>query len=472
MRMAKLTNEEVYQQIATMSETDAAQYGVTPAIRATAQQPEAVRAAAFAAPYTPLYNGFVGMIAKFAVTALSKAKYSDIYERHHRNLVQGRPQVGFVKLATAGTGNDSALFSSTPAIGSLTSVITADQPEVITLYETENKSFVARVPISPEDVKNAVTNEYGISDLIEKTRRSAEDKITNDRNAQFDAMFTDAAKTALFTGTGAETEENAGKAVKKTVKLTYAQSIASGNLKFTDEDLTLLYTEIKKVYFSLTGRPTSEYNALGVMNNVDKDSMVCYIDADVLAEMETRVAQAAYNLNKLEQEGLKLVPTKAPYLGKTVTTGDELFTPLLAIGSADYLRDYPVSDYSSEVPVDRGVIHSRFFDDQFIKAGYEPFVFIGSEFAKVSVSSGSGVADAVEVRVNDVALQPTSAGRFVIYRPAPKVVFNIKSAVSSLSYNFGGSTRTINAPAVGSDIDVTDDFNSATGTTGQIWVVV
>lgn len=84
--MANLTNEEVYQQIATMSETDAAQYGVTPAIRSTAQQPDAVRAAAFSAPYTPLYNGFVGMIAKFAVTALSKAKYSDIYARHHRTL--------------------------------------------------------------------------------------------------------------------------------------------------------------------------------------------------------------------------------------------------------------------------------------------------------------------------------------------------------------------------------------------------
>lgn len=176
--MAKLTNEEVYQQIATMSETDAAQYGVTPAIRTTAQQPEAVRAAAFSAPYTPLYNGFVGMIAKFAVTALSKAKYSDIYARHHRNLVQGRPQVGFVKRATEGTGNKSALFSSTPAIGSLTSVVTADQPEVITLYDTVNASFVARVPISPEDVKNALTSEYGISELITKQERPPRTRLS------------------------------------------------------------------------------------------------------------------------------------------------------------------------------------------------------------------------------------------------------------------------------------------------------
>lgn len=470
--MANLTNEEVYQQIATMSETDAAQYGVTPAIRATAQQPDAIRAAAFAAPYTPLYNGFVGMIAKFAVTALSKAKYSDIYSRHHRNLIQGRPQVGFVKLATAGTGNDSALFSSTPAIGSLTSVITADQPEVITLYETDNKSFVARVPISPEDVKNAVTNEYGISDLIDKTRRSAEDKIINDRNAQFDAMFTDAAKTALLAGTGAEIEGNAGKAVKKRVNLTYAKNIASGTLKFTDEDLTLLYTEIKKAYFSLTGRPTSEYNALGVMNNVDKENMVCYIDGDVLAEMETRVAQAAYNLDKLEQEGLKLVPTKAPYLGKAVTTGDESFTPLLAIGSADYLRDYPVSDYSSEVPVDRGVIHSRFFDDQFIKAGYEPFVFIGVEVDKVVLSAGSGVAESITVLVDGLEAQAGSSGRYTIYRPVHKLVFKVKSAITSLSYTFGGETHMITSPAVGSDIDVTEDFNNGTGTTGQFWVVV
>ena len=254
--------------------------------------------------------------------------------------------------------------------------------------------------------------------------------------------------------------------------MTYARSIASGTLKFTDDDLTLLYTEIKKVYFSLTGRPTSEYNALGVMNNVDKESMVCYIDADVLAEMETRVAQAAYNLDKLEQEGLKLVPTKAPYLGKVVTTGDESFTPLLAIGSADYLRDYPVSDYSSEVPVDRGVIHSRFFDDQFIKAGYEPFVFIGVEVDKVAVSFGSGVTDTIKVFVDGVEAQPSSSDRYTIYRPTQKLVFNVKSAVTSLSYSFGAETHKVASPVVGSDIDVTEDFNSGTGTTGQFWVVV
>lgn len=468
----KLTNSEIYNEIAAMSETEAATYGITPAVRSVAGQSDAVRAAAFSAPYTPLYNGFVGMIAKFAFTALSKAKYTDIYSRHHRNLIQGRPQVGFVKLATAGTGNDSALFSSTPTIGGLTSVITADQPEVITLYETENKSFVARVPISPEDVKNAVTNEYGISDLIEKTRRSAEDKIINDRNAQFDAMFTAAAQTALLAGSGAETQENAGKAVKKRLNLTYARSVASGTLKFTDDDLTLLYTEIKKVYFSLTGRPTSEYNALGVMNNVDKESMVCYIDADVLAEMETRVAQAAYNLDKLEQEGLKLVPTKAPYLGKAVTSGDKSFTPLLAIGSADYLRDYPLSDYSSEVPVDRGVIHSRFFDDQFIKAGYEPFVFVGVEVDTVVLSVGSGVDENVVITVDGVVVHPDVSGYLTIYRPAAEVTFNPKSPINKLTYNFGGVTHELTSPTPGKIIDVTGEFNTGAGVSGSISVEV
>lgn len=463
----KLTNSEIYDQIAGMSEAEAATYGITPAVRAVAGQSDATRAAAFSAPYTPLYNGFVGMIAKFAFTALSKAKYTDIYSRHHRNLIQGRPQVGFVKLATAGTGNDSALFSSTPAIGGLTSVITADQPEVITLYDTVNKSFVARVPISPEDVKNAVTNEYGISDLIEKTRRSAEDKIINDRNAQFDAMFTDAAKTALLAGTGAETEGNAGKAVKKLLNLTYTRSIASGILKFTDEDLTLLYTEIKKVYFSLTGRPTSEYNALGVMNNVDKESMVCYIDADVLAEMETRVAQAAYNLDKLEQEGLKLVPTKAPYLGKSITTGANSFTPLLAIGSADYLRDYPVSDYSSEVPVDRGVIHSRFFDDQFIKAGYEPFVFIGVAIDYVQTTTTSAVAG-FEFIVDGVTVEPSGL-YLTIQRPVKSLVVKTKTAGASIVWRVGAVEvlRASNSPQA-AEYDVTEAFNSTTAVTGTI----
>lgn len=463
----KLTNSEIYNEIASMSETEAATYGITPAVRSVAGQSDATRVAAFSAPYTPLYNGFVGMIAKFAFTALSKAKYTDIYSRHHRNLIQGRPQVGFVKLATEGTGNNSALFSTTPAIGGLTSVITADQPEVVTLYDTVNKSFVARVPISPEDVKNAVTTEYGISDLIEKTRRSAEDKIINDRNAQFDAMFTNAAKEALLAGTGAETEGNAGKAVKKPLNLTYARSIASGTLKFTDDDLTLLYTEIKKVYFSLTGRPTSEYNALGVMNNVDKESMVCYIDADVLAEMETRVAQAAYNLDKLEQEGLKLVPTKAPYLAKALTTGANSFTPLLAIGSADYLRDYPISDYSSEVPVDRGVIHSRFFDDQFIKAGYEPFVFIGVAIDYVQMTALT-VANDFEFIVNGVTAE-VSGLYLTIQRPVKSLVVKTKTAGANIVWRVG-TVEVLRASnsTVGTEYDVTEAFNSTTAVTGTI----
>lgn len=465
--MAKLTNEEVYQQIATMSETDAAQYGVTPAIRATAQQPEAVRAAAFAAPYTPLYNGFVGMIAKFAVTALSKAKYSDIYARHHRNLVQGRPQVGFVKRATAGTGNNSALFAASPTIGSLTSVVTADQPEVITLYDTVNASFVARVPISPEDVKNAVTSEYGISELITKTREAAEDKIINDRNELFDTQLTECAKTAV--ASGSEIPDNSGKATKRTLNISSEamQAAINGRIDMTTEDLTNIYTEIKRVYYSMVGRPVPDFNALAVPNNVDKENMVCYIDSDLLAEMETRVAQAAFNLDKLEQAGLTLIPTKAPYLGKPLTVGQDKFVPFVAMGSADFIRDYPLSDYTTEMQVDRGAIHSRFFDDQLIKAGYEPFVFLGVQSGTVTVAAYSS-AIGYKITVDGVVMD-YSSGHFTMNRPARSVTVETLAEAVSMTFTVGDvEILKVTTPITGKVYDITDAFNATTATTGTI----
>lgn len=466
--MAKLTNEEVYQQIATMSETDAAQYGVTPAIRATAQQPEAVRAAAFSAPYTPLYNGFVGMIAKFAVTALSMAKYSDIYARHHRNLVQGRPQVGFVKRATAGTGNDSALFSDTPAIGRLTSVVTADQPEVITLYDTVNASFVARVPISPEDVKNALTSEYGISELITKTRKAAEDKIINDRNELFDTQLTECAKTAVLEGS--EIPDNSGKAVKRILNLSYQSrhAVFAGRMDMTVEDLTSVYTEIKRVYYSMVGRPVPEFNALAVPNNVEKDNMVCYIDSDLLAEMETKVAQAAFNLDKLEQAGLTLIPTKAPYLGKSLVSGTDTFVPFVAMGSADFIRDYPISDYTTEMQVDRGVIHSRFFDDQLIKAGYEPFVFLGIQKGYVVTTSMVSLTGYKILRDGNVV--DTSGGlTFSIMRPAYSLTVEVLENAVPMTWKVGDvEILSVDAPVAGKVYNITAAFNATTANTGTI----
>lgn len=465
----KLTNEEVYNQIAAMSEAEAAQYGVTPAIRSVAQQADSVRANAFSAPYTPLYNAFVGMIAKFAVTALSKAKYTDIYSRHHRNYVQGRPQIGFVKTATSGTGNDSALFSTTPKLGSLTSLVTAEQPEVITLYDTVNKSFVARVPVSPEDVKNAVTNEYGISELITKTREAAEDKIINDRNTLFDEQLLASAQTAILAGAGSEVNANAALATKVLLPLSTntVNKLVGGSMVFTDEDLSRVYTEIKKVYFALTGRPVSTYNALGVANNVDKTNCVCYIDSDLLAEMETRVAQAAFNLDKLEQTGLVLVPTKAPYLGKVVTTGASKFVPLVAIGSADYIRDYPISDYTSDLQVDRGTIHSRFFDDQLIKAGYEPFVFLGveSDFVQTSVTSA---AAGYTFTVDGTPVEPEGL-YLTVKRPSSSVVVKAKTAGVSIVWRIGSVEvlRASNSPE-GAEYDVTAVFNSTTALTGTI----
>lgn len=465
----RLTNEEVYNQIAAMSEAEAAQYGVTPAVRSVSQQSDSVRATAFSAPYTPLYNAFVGMIAKFAVTALSKAKYDDIYFRHHRNYVQGRPQVGFVKTATAGTGNDSALFSSTPQLGSLTSLVTADQPEVITLYDTVNKSFVARVPISPEDVKNAVTSEYGISGLITKTREAAEDKIINDRNTLFDEQLLVSAQTAILAGTGSEVNANAALATKVLLPLAAdsVNKVVSGTMVFTDEDLSRVYTEIKKVYFALTGRPVTTYNALGVANNVDKTNCVCYIDSDLLAEMETRVAQAAFNLDKLEQSGLVLVPTKAPYLGKTVTTGASKFVPLVVIGSADYIRDYPISDYTSDVQVDRGTIHSRFFDDQLIKAGYEPFVFLGvqTDFVQTTITSAAGGFDFI---VDGAPVAPEGL-YLTLNRPATSVVVKAKTDNVTMVWRVGTVEvlRSVNASA-GAEYNVTSVFNRTTALTGTI----
>lgn len=466
--MANLTNEEVYQQIATMSETDAAQYGVTPAIRATAQQPDAVRAAAFGAPYTPLYNGFVGMIAKFAITALSKAKYNDIYSRHHRNLVQGRPQVGFVKRATAGTGNDSALFSATPTIGSLTSVVTADQPEVITLYDTVNASFVARVPISPEDVKNALTSEYGISELITKTREAAEDKIINDRNELFDTALTECARTAIIAGS--EIPANSGKAIKRILPLSKVATTAamSGHIAMTTEDLTAIYSEIKRVYYSMVGRPVTNFNALAVPNNVDKDNMVCYIDSDLLAEMETRVAQAAFNLDKLEQAGLTLVPTKAPYLGKVFTSNQSKFVPFVAMGSADFIRDYPISDYTSEMQVDRGVIHSRFFDDQLIKAGYEPFVFIGAQSDTVSIDYTTS-ALGYTITVDGSIIDTTGGLPFNMRRPANSVTVEVGQDAVPMTWTIGDTEILhVESPALGTVYDITNAFNATTATTGYI----
>lgn len=466
--MPKLTNEEVYQQIATMSETDAAQYGVTPAIRSTAQQPDAVRAAAFAAPYTPLYNGFVGMIAKFAVTALSKAKYSDIYARHHRNLVQGRPQVGFVKRATAGTGNTSALFSTTPKIGSLTSVVTADQPEVITLYDTVNASFVARVPISPEDVKNALTSECGISELITKTREAAEDKIINDRNELFDTELTKCAKTAVEAGS--EISANSGKAVKRILHTSSGATRAAvdGRIDMTTEDLTAIYTEIKRVYYSMVGRPVTDFNALAVPNNVAKENVVCYIDSDLLAEMETRVAQAAFNLDKLEQAGLTLIPTKAPYLGKPLPVGQDKFVPFVAMGSADFIRDYPLSDYTTEMQVDRGVIHSRFFDDQLIKAGYEPFVFLGVQSGPVHIT-GTSSALGYKITVDGGVVNFSSGVNFIMNRPAASVTVEVLADAIAMTWTIGDvEILKVATPVTGEVYDITDAFNATTANTGTI----
>ena len=236
----------------------------------------------------------------------------------------------------------------------------------------------------------------------------------------------------------------------------------------TVEDLTGIYTEIKRVYYSMVGRPVSDFNALAVPNNVDKDNMVCYIDSDLLAEMETRVAQAAFNLDKLEQAGLTLIPTKAPYLGKALASGSDKFVPFVAMGSADFIRDYPISDYTTEMQVDRGVIHSRFFDDQLIKAGYEPFVFIGVQKGFVTVTATSSVAG-YTITVDGRVVDTSSGITFSLPRPASSLTVEAKPDAVAMTWKVGDvEILKVTAPAAGQVYDITDAFNATTANTGTI----
>lgn len=380
----KISNEQVLTELAQLSPTEAEINGVTPGLQAVAAQAANGDPTALATLYTPttsIYNAFVGFIVKRAVGGLSSATYSDVYSRHHRNMIDGRPVLGFVKPATAGTGNTSKQFdASAPAFGTLTTVSTATQPDVVYLYEESTHAFVARVPISPEDVKTAViTVNGGIEDLIVKTRQAAEDKIIEDRNNIYDDALEDIIddNRLVAAGSGSESPDNASSATYVTIPATPDEitGLLAGDYgALTDATLTRIYTTIKSVYNGITGRPSEKYNAAGVKNNASADNTFLYIDSDVQAELDTRIASAAYHLDKLEQRGLDMKAIKAPYLSKPVGVTDKYCIAVL--GSVDFIRDWATSDFAKTVEVDRGEIYNRFFDCVSAICGYEPCVYI------------------------------------------------------------------------------------------------
>lgn len=390
----KLTNSEVLQQIGELSREEANEYGLTEsdqnmALKAAGGDLRA--AAAFFAPYTPLYNAFVGFVVKFAISDLSKAHYTDVYARHHRNMTQGRPQLGFVKPAKAGTGNALQQFANSPAVGGLTTVVTAEMPDVVALYDITTHTYVARIPVSAEDVKTAFTTPYGINDLYVKVREGLDDKIIEDRNDTFDLSLTTSAANSIEAGTGTESNVNAGRAVFQRIgsSANFAAAAAANDYSsIAVSELEKVFVTLKRVFYGLVGRPNTRYNALGEKNNCPKDMIVCYIDADLYAEL-SRVKASLFNSSELEEQGLVLQPLKAPWLGATLSGK----TILAAVGSADYIRDYPVSDFGSTVPTDTGVIECRHMSTQVALCGYEPWCYIidggAVQIRKLTVTSPS-----------------------------------------------------------------------------------
>lgn len=387
----KLNNKEVMQQIADMAETEAATMGVTAELKNAARSyanGNTAIASAFFAPYTPLYNAFVGFVVKFTISDLSKATYNDEYAAHHRNMTQGRPQLGFVKLATAGTGNECAQVAAEPAMGGLTTYIEADQPDVVALYDIVHADCVARVPIAYEDVKTAFSDEYGISDLFVKTRAVMEDSIVEQVNGYYDELFEDAAENAIAAGTGSEIDDNAAAATYITVG---AEVDPDDFSTLTDEELIQMYAAIKDTFYGIVGRPNPIYNALGVYNNAPRERMICYVHAGLWTQMTVRIASTVFDASKLETAGLTIKPFRAPWLGLSTDNG----VVLAAVGSTNYIRDYPTSDFAKTVETDRGSIINRFRSTNFARAGYEPFTFIlanagGSDYGTTVTIKTSG----------------------------------------------------------------------------------
>lgn len=380
----KLTNEEILHEIGTMARDEANGLGLTADAQDAALRAgdgDAAALTAFTQSATPLFSAFCGFIVKFAATYLSKAEYRDVYRRHHRNMIDGRPELGFVYPATAGTGNqlNPVRGQSGDRYPTVTTEVTATFPDTIQLYSVTVHNFVARVPISDEDVKTAFRTPYGIAELYLKVREGLEDSIIEQLNAVYDAKMLELAKNGVLVGEGSVLAENAGKAVvdyfDESDSYTSA-AIADDYSGLTDAELTALFLKIKHYYYRLTGRPSTKYNALGVPNNVDKTQFVCYIDSDVYTEF-SRVKASLFNASELEADGLVFEPLKAPWLmNAEEAAGANAEVVVAALGSADFIRDWPTNDYGKAVPTDVGTIENRFKNVQLGVAGYEPFVFL------------------------------------------------------------------------------------------------
>lgn len=379
----KLTNKEVLEEIATMSTEDANKYGITPdqqeAFGRVASGNEALRAAV-TTPATPLYNAFCGFVVKYAASVLSKAKYRDVYGRHHRNMLDGRPELGFVGPAKEGTGNRIVRPGTSPTAAetrTLTSVITAEMPDIVALYDITIRSYVARVPISAEQVKTAFAGglaSYGITELYLKVKEGLEDTITEDLNVDYDGFFLDAFINAIPVGTGNTVAANASKAMKDvTATTTVVAAVNADDYSLiSEDDLVKILVKIKHLFYRLTGRPVTTYNALAVKNNVDKDQLVCYIDSDVYTEM-SRVKATLFDAAQLEADGLRFEPIKAPWLCGDL---EQIDCCVAAIGSDDWIRDWPTNDFGDAVHVETGEIMSRHKSVEVARCGYEPFVFL------------------------------------------------------------------------------------------------
>lgn len=378
MANKRLTNTEALSQIAAMSATEAATYGATAELQQTAAMAAAGDVPAtlsLTATDTPLYNAMIGLLVKLAYTPLRHADYKDLYARHHRNFVQGVPERNFIGLAKAGTGNSAQLESDNDnGNGTLTTVVTAETPDVYSVTVADHGHFVARVPISDADYRNAFNTEYGITDFIGGLRRSLENKITDERNGMFDTAFLNGAQTAVGVGTGAVSQDNIRKA---TITSIAKEAYGIATIGDKPEDIMkAIYQVMSKLYFEMTGRPNEKYNALGVPNNTPTDAMIVYVHPTYYSAMRTYVESFAFNSDALTIDPMHIKPLSAPWMGATVNTGGVSGEVIMAIGSVDWALDYPVNDFAKVVPTDRGEIVSRFLDTELSIAGFEQMCFV------------------------------------------------------------------------------------------------
>lgn len=380
----KQTNKQILEAVATASAQDAATYGVTPEIRtvaAAAANNDPVALTSLTVGGTALYSAMLGLLIKIAYTPLRWARYTDLYERHHRNMIQGKPERNWIDVAKAGTGNTAAeeLESAPTQGGTLTTVVTAQVPDVISLVTAEARSYVARVPISDADYRNAFTAEYGLDNFIAGLRQSLENAIIAQRNDDFDAEISAAVTTAVPLGAGMPVADNAGRGMFVTLTLpsvNAAMKTAGPVVAAVDDaaegDLKALFTTLKAMYAQMTGRPNEMYNALRAANNTPPDAMICYLDARVYARLSVLSAWAP-NARELRDQGLEIRAISAPWLG---ANGPDSNPVIGAMGSVDWIVDYPTADFSKVVETDRGYIINRFLDTQLSVAGFEQWCFL------------------------------------------------------------------------------------------------